>query len=71
MEHKDIKAGMKILYMPQRANKDSNHPSVESGIVSSFNEKLAFIKFDSSVKAIGEYNVIPTGCYFEDLISNE
>lgn len=45
MNIKDLKRGTQIAYIPNHADGDINHSSVEQGFVTSTSEKVAFCRF--------------------------
>lgn len=40
--------GEAVTYIPRHANGDVNHPDVERGYISSFNEGYLFVRFKST-----------------------
>lgn len=57
-----MKVGDRVVYVPNHANGDRNHPDCERGMVHRINEEAAivFVLFD------GDYN--PKGCYPHNLL---
>ena len=41
----DLNIGDQVLYVPDHAMNDHNHPSCEYGLVSSKNERFAFVRY--------------------------
>lgn len=41
--------GDSVIYVPQHAEGDLTHPDTEVGIITSYNDKYVFVKFETSV----------------------
>ena len=60
LEHAEV--GMHVVYVPNHANGDQQHPDCEHGVVTSKNDTFVFVKF----KPWHEYG---QACRPDDLIS--
>lgn len=57
----------KVLYLPTHAFGDENHPDVETGYVSSTNEKFVFVKFEPQLTNFGWDGTTSQACDPKDL----
>ena len=53
MNLSEIKAGMRVKYIPEHACGNPWHPDCEVGTVSSVTEHNAFVRFDQEVHRLG------------------
>jgi len=57
-------SGMKVIYIPEHAKGDKNHPDCERGTVTAWNEKFVFVKFARNTTGLGK------ACRPENLVSD-
>lgn len=65
----EIEPGLHVRYVPMHAHGKLSHPDVEDGIVSSKNERFAFVKFHRQVSKLGWDGTTSQSCSPEDLIA--
>lgn len=58
----DFEFQTKVLYVPWHANDDLSHPDVEAGQVSSWNDRVVFVKFDKQVAKLGWEGTTSQAC---------
>lgn len=68
MKLEDIKPQMRVAYIPMHASGDVNHKDVERGIVSSTNDKYAFVKFEPQLSRFGWEGTTSQSCNPSDLV---
>lgn len=52
----------RVIYFPYHAAGDANHPDIETGQVSSVNQKFVFVKFDKQVALLGWEGTTSQAC---------
>ena len=70
MNLSDVKANMRVVYIPTHAFGDLNHADVEHGKVSSFNQINVFVKFDKQLSKFGWEGTTSQACSPEDLVQD-
>lgn len=60
--------GKKVLYVPNHAEGDIRHPDVESGRVSSCNDRYVFVRFDKHVAKLGWSQTTSQACLPDNLV---
>ena len=72
MDIAEFKKGDRVLYVPNHADEDLTHKDCESGVVSSVNAVLVFVKFDPKNMRVryvtGDEDITAQGCRPEDLM---
>lgn len=63
----DFEPGDEVLYIPEHAKGDREHPDCRWGRVSSSNSSFIFVKFNEQVKNLGWEGTTSQGCLPEQL----
>lgn len=58
--------GQRVMYVPNHAHDDLNHPDIELGTITRINKETIFVQFDRDVETIGQ-EAISKGCYPHNL----
>lgn len=45
----NFQKGQRVIYVPSHAKNDSTHSDCQNGVVSSFNNKYIFVKYDNQM----------------------
>lgn len=64
----EYKTGERVIYVPNHADGDHNHPDCEHGAVSSSNHRFVFVRFDKDVANYGWDNASGKACDPNNLI---
>lgn len=56
-----------VAYVPRHANGNLEHPDVERGIISSWNKRTIFVKFEEQISRVGWVDAQAKGCDPDDL----
>ena len=59
--------GNSVAYIPLHACGDINHPDVEYGKISSYNDRFIFVKFDKQLANLGWEETTAQSCLPESL----